>query len=89
MALGARPADVLALVVRRGMCLTLVGVAIGLVAALAVTRLAASLLVHVSATDPVVFTTASLFLAAVALAANYLPARRAMRIDPNEALRCE
>src|ERR1039457_6601665 len=84
----ARPADVLALVVRRGMRLTLFGVAIGVVAALAVTRLAASLLVHVSATDPLVFAAASLFLAAVALAANHLPARRATRIDPNEALRC-
>ena len=89
MALGARPADVLALVVRRGMRLTLFGVAIGVVAALAVTRLAARLLVHVSATDPLVFAAASLFLAAVALPANYLPARRATRIDPNEALRCE
>ena len=89
MALGARPADVLALVVRRGMRLTVVGVAIGVVGALAVTRLAGSLLVHVSATDPLVFGAASLFLAAVALAANYLPARRATRIDPNEALRCE
>src|SRR5271165_5432686 len=89
MALGARPADVLALVVGRGMRLTLVGVAIGVVAALAVTRLASSLLVHVSATDPLVFAAASLFLAAVALAANYLPARRATHIDPNEALRSE
>ncbi len=89
MALGARPADVFALVVRRGMRLTLVGVALGMVAALAVTRLASSLLVHVSATDPLVFAGASIFLAAVALAANYLPARRATRIDPNEALRCE
>ena len=85
----ARPADVLALVVRRGMRLTLFGVAIGVVAALAVTRLAASLLVHVSATDPLVFIAASLFLAAVALAANYLPARRATRIDPIQALRSE
>ena len=89
MALGARPADVLALVVRRGMGLTLAGVAIGMAASLAVTRLAGSLLVHVSATDPLVFGSAALFLAAVALAANYLPARRATRIDPSEALRCE
>jgi len=89
MALGARPMDVLALVVRRGMRLTLFGVAIGVVAALAVTRLASSLLVQVSATDPLVFLAASLFLAAVALAANYLPARRATHIDPNEALRGE
>jgi predicted permease len=89
MALGARPAEVLALVMRRGLRLTLFGVVIGVVAALAVTRLAGSLLVHVSATDPPVFAAATLFLAAVALAANYLPARRATRIDPNEALRCE
>jgi ABC-type antimicrobial peptide transport system permease subunit len=89
MALGARPTDVLVLVVRRGMRLTLAGVAIGVAVALAVTRLAASLLVHVSATDPLVFIAASLFLAAVALAANYLPARRATRIDPIQALRSE
>jgi predicted permease len=89
MALGARPSDVLALVMRRGLLLTLFGVAIGVVGALALTRLAASLLVHVSATDPLVFGAATLFLAAVALAANYLPALRATRIDPNDALRCE
>jgi len=89
MALGARPADVLALMLRRGMRLTLFGLAIGVAAALAVTRLGASLLVNVSATDPLIFAAASLFLAAVASAANYLPARRATHIDPNEALRCE
>jgi predicted permease len=89
MALGAQPADVLTLVVRRGMGLTLAGVAIGMAASVAVTRLAASLLVHVSATDPLVFGSAALFLATVALAANYLPARRATRIDPSEALKCE
>jgi predicted permease len=89
MALGARPADVLALVMRRGVQLTLLGVVIGVAAALAITRLAGSLLVHVSATDPPVFAAATLFLSAVALVANYLPARRATRIDPNEALRCD
>jgi len=89
VALGARPADVVALMVGRGMRLTLAGVAIGVAAAVAVTRLAASLLVHVSATDPLVFGAAALFLGAVALAANYLPARRATHVDPNEALRCE
>jgi putative ABC transport system permease protein len=89
MALGARPADVLALVVRKGMGLTLAGVAIGIAAAIALTRLASGLLVHVSATDPLVFGSAAMFLTAVALAANYLPARRATRIDPSEALKCE
>ncbi len=89
MALGARPSDVLALTVGQGMRLTLIGLAAGVVAALAVTRLVAGLLVHVSATDPLIFAGASLFLAAVALAASYLPARRATRIDPNVALRCQ
>ncbi len=89
MALGAERADVLALVVRRGMRLTFVGLGIGLGAALALMRLASSQLVEVSATDPLVFVGASMFLAMVALAANYFPARRAARIDPNLALHCE
>jgi len=89
MALGAERADVLALVVRRGMSLTFAGLGIGVAASLAVMRLAASQLVQVSATDPLVFIAAPLFLAIVALAANYFPARRATRIDPNAALRCE
>ncbi len=89
MALGARPRDVLAMTVGQGMRLTLLGLAAGVVAALALTRLVAGLLVHVSATDPFVFLAASLFLAAIALAASYLPARRATRIDPNVALRCQ
>jgi predicted permease len=89
MALGARTADVLALVMRRGLLLTLTGVAIGVVGALAVTRLASSMVVHVSATDPLVFGSATLFLAVIALLANYLPARRATHVDPNEALRSE
>ena len=89
MALGARPRDVLALTVGQGMRLTVVGLAAGVVVALAVTRVVAGLLVHTSATDPLIFAGAALFLAAVALLASYVPARRATRIDPNEALRCQ
>ena len=89
MAMGALPADVLGLVVRQGMILTLNGVVIGVAVALAVTRLASSLLVQVSAADPLVFVGGSLFLLAVALAASYLPALQATRIDPNDALRCQ
>jgi predicted permease len=89
MALGARPRDVLGLVVRQGMGLTLGGLLAGVVAAVAVTRLAAGLLVNVSATDPLIFGGAALFLALVALAASYIPARRATRIDPNVALHCQ
>jgi predicted permease len=89
MALGARPRDVLALTVGQGMRMTLVGLAAGVIVALAVTRVVSGLLVNVSATDPLIFIGASLFLAAVAFAASYLPARRATRIDPNVALRCQ
>jgi ABC-type antimicrobial peptide transport system permease subunit len=89
MALGARPRDVLGLVVRQGMGLTLGGLLAGVVAAVAVTRLAAGLLVNVSATDPLIFGGAALFLAVVALAASYIPAMRATRIDPNTALHCQ
>ena len=89
MALGARTSDVLALAVRQGMGMTLAGLLAGAAVALAVTRLARGLLVNVSATDPIIFGGAALFLAAVALAASYLPARRATRIDPNAALRFE
>ena len=87
MALGARPGDVVRLVMRQSLAATLAGLAAGFVVALAVTRLASSLLVNISATDPAVFTAATLFLALVAAVAGYLPARRATRIDPNAALR--
>jgi predicted permease len=89
VALGARPADVVRLVVRQGMILTMIGVAIGVALALGIMRIVANLLVNLSANDPLVFLAGSFFLTAVALVANYLPALRATRIDPNDALRCQ
>ena len=89
MAMGARPRDILWLVLKRGMGLALLGLAIGLGAALALTRLMQSLLSDVSATDPFVFGPIALLLAAVAFAACVIPARRAMKTDPMVALRYE
>ena len=89
MALGAVRRDVLALVVWQGMRTTLVGIAIGLVAAYGLTRLMTSLLFDVSATDPATFAGLALLLSLVGLAACLAPARRAMRIDPMSALKHE
>jgi putative ABC transport system permease protein len=89
MALGAQTRDVLGLVIRQGMTLTLIGMAIGLIAALGLTRLIKELLVSVSATDPATFLAIALFFPMVALLACYLSARRATKVDPMVALRSE
>jgi putative ABC transport system permease protein len=89
LALGAQLRDILQLVLRRGMVLALVGIAFGLIAAVALARLMTSLLFGVSPTDPITFATIALILLGVALLACYLPARRATKVDPLEALRYE
>jgi ABC-type antimicrobial peptide transport system permease subunit len=89
MALGASRRDVVWLVLRRGLVLTAIGVAIGLVLSLALTRLVASFLNGVSPFDLVTYLAGPAFLAVVALLSSGLPARRATKVDPGEALRCE
>jgi putative ABC transport system permease protein len=89
MALGARPQDVLRITLRYGLAISGAGLALGLAGALALTRVMQSLLYNVKATDPVTYAVVSVVLLTVALLATYIPARRAARVDPVVALRCE
>jgi ABC-type antimicrobial peptide transport system permease subunit len=87
MAMGARPWNVIAMVVGQGMSWVVAGMALGTLAAFAVTRLVASMLFGVNAADPLTFVLAGLFLATVAVVATWVPAFRATRVDPMLALR--
>jgi len=89
MALGAQTADVLRLVIGQGMKLVIIGVALGVAASFGLTRLMERLLFEVGATDPVTFISVALVLMVVALLACWIPARRATKVDPMIALRCE
>jgi putative ABC transport system permease protein len=88
-ALGATPRNILFLVLKKGMSLTLMGVGSGLIGALVLTRLMRSMLFGVNASDPLTFVTVPVVLVAVALLACYLPARKATKVDPLIALRYE
>lgn len=89
MALGARPGGVSRMIIRQGMILTLIGMVLGTLGALSLTRVLASLLFDTAPTDPATFAVVTVLLVGVALLATYLPARRAMRVDPVIALRSE
>ena len=89
VALGASRRDVLRLVLGQGLKITLIGVGIGIAAALGLTRLITTMIYGVGALDPLTFAAVAVLLSCIALAACYLPARRAMRVDPAVALRQE
>lgn len=89
LALGASPASLKAMIVRQEAVVAIAGTIVGLVGAFAVTRLLATFLYGVSATDPFVYLCVALTLIAIALLASYIPARRATRVDPTTALRAE
>jgi putative ABC transport system permease protein len=89
MAMGAKPLDILRLVLRQGVTLVSIGVLAGLVLTLALARVLKRVVLMASATDPLAFIGVTLLLAVVALCACYIPARRAMRVDPMNALRHE
>jgi putative ABC transport system permease protein len=89
LALGAQSRDVLLMIVKQGSMLIVLGLGIGLLGAYALTRVIASLLFGVTAKDPLTFMAAAVLLAIVALLACYIPAWRATKVDPMDALRCE
>ena len=89
VALGAQSSDVLRLIIGEGARLAVIGVVIGIAVSLAATRLMSSLLFGVGSTDPLTFVTVAALVSLVALFASYVPARRAMRVDPIVALRHE
>jgi putative ABC transport system permease protein len=89
IALGAQPTDVLRVIVGHGLRLVLLGLCIGVAGAFVVTRWMSSVLFGVTPTDPLTFTVVAFVLCSVALLASYIPARRAMRVDPIVALRYE
>ena len=89
VALGARRNDVLILIIREGIRLTLIGMVIGIAGSLVLARFLSSMLYGIGATDPLTILSVSVLLASVAMLACYIPARRAVRMDPGAALRCE
>ncbi len=89
LALGAKRSEIMRMILRQGLALAVAGAALGLVGALIVSHLMAGLLFGVSPTDPLTFVGVTLVLTVVALAASYIPAMRAMRVDPLVALRYE